>query len=927
MRSQSRTAKILSLSLACLLLAGGCSKPLTDAEYLARAEAAREKGDRRTAVIELKNALRQNPRNIEARRLLGMLYLESGDGAAAEKELRRAIELGLAKDAVALPLAEALQRQGKNQEILDEIEVSSQLSPQDQAILVAYRGDAWLALGKPDKAEAEYRRALEIDPQSPRAKLGLAYLAAADRDLDRALALVDEALKTAPEEGRLWRYKAELHRRRGELKAAEAAYGKAIEYLPVKAPARADRALVRIDLKDFEGAAEDIDILKRTAPKFHLTHFAAGYLKLAQGEFEEAKEPLEKALSLNDRYPFTHFYLGIVALQKGELEQADAHLTRFKTMLPGLIQSHQVLALLKYRERDYPAARALLRPVLLSRPDDPFALNLMANIELASGHPKEGLAYLQKLAEQHPESPQVQTRLGMALLAAGLRRDGIAALEKVRAEHPELKQADFLLARLYLRDKQFAKAKAAIDRLKGTMPDHPLPYNLEAMWHMAQGDETAAQAALEKAWRLDPGNPNTGENLARLAFKQKRLDDARRIYEEILKAHPENALARLRLAELDYRTGQRKRMVQRLEALIQDHPQLLQPRLELAKHYLRFGRPQRAQILLEEVQPRHPKQPELLAVLTKARLAAKQPRRALDSAQALVNVIPEAALGHYLLAQVHAALGDGRRLRQELEKSLDLDPKFLPARLALIKLLALEGENDEVEKRLANLAKDHPDDADVLALQGWWAMRRKRPEAAADFYRRALERRQTSVLAIDLAKSLWRAGDREGALEHLAAWNRTYPQDQQVMYVRAGLYLRLGREAEAERLLRALLRQRPENPWVLNDLAWLLRRRDPKQALTYAEKAHELAPESAQIADTLGVVLLENGRSRRALSLLEQAAKRAGDDPTIRYHLALAQLENGQKEAAIATLKAALASKRPFPERQEAEKRLQALQP
>ncbi|GAB6067968.1 PEP-CTERM system TPR-repeat protein PrsT [Methylothermus subterraneus] len=916
---------LIGVGLALWLGLSGCGDRASDLEHLARAKESQDRGDLRTSVIELKNALQKNPSNAEARRLLGEISAKLGDGETAEKELRRAIDLGVAREAVLLPLAEALKLQGKFQALLDEITLPPSLPPESQALLAAYRGDAWLALNKPEQARREYEEALRLDPKAPHGKLGLAYLAVAANDLEQALKLVDDALQAAPE-GQAFSFKAELHKRRGQLKEAEAAYTQAIEHRRQNEIDRANRALVRIELQKLQEAEQDIEILKKTAPKLYLTHFAEGYLKIAQGQLKEAKEPLDRALALNENYPFTLFYLGLVALSENQLQQADAYLSRFARLFPGSPQAHLLQAAVKYRQKDFQAARSLLMPVLLSRPEDPLALNLMANIELASGHPKEGLQYLQKLAELKPESGAVEARLGMGMLAAGLKEEGLKALEKALVEDPSLVQPEVLLATTYLREKQFEKAKQAIERLKSKLPKHPLPFNLEAMWHYAQGNEVAAQAALEQAWQIEPGHPTTAENLARLAFKNKQFDKVRQIYQQVLTAHPDNALARLRLAEMDFREGKFQAMEERLTGLIQAQPELLQPRLELAKYYLTFGQPERSQNLLEEIRSRYPEHPELLAVLAKAQLEAQQPKRALETAKALAKVAPASPLAHYLLAQAHAQLKDAEGTRRELEESLKLDSKFLPARLAMVKLLALERKPEQAQSALKQLAQDFPEDAEVLALQGWWAMRQRHAEEAVEYYQKALAKQPSSILVAHLANALWRAGNKEKAIQVLEEWNLRYPKDAQALYLRSGLYQTLGREQEARQALSEVLKISPQNPLALNDLAWLLRKEDPKSALRYAEQAYAAAPKSAQIGDTLGVVLLANHNAERALKVLEEAATLAPEDPSIRYHLALAQEKSQLKQEAIASLKQALASKRPFPERKEAEALLNSLQ-
>ena len=62
-----------------------------------------QSGNASAAVIQLRNAIQQDPANLKARQLLGELYLRTGDAVSAEKELRRVFE-GQRSDEVELRL-------------------------------------------------------------------------------------------------------------------------------------------------------------------------------------------------------------------------------------------------------------------------------------------------------------------------------------------------------------------------------------------------------------------------------------------------------------------------------------------------------------------------------------------------------------------------------------------------------------------------------------------------------------------------------------------------------------------------------------------------------------------------------------------------------------------------------------------------------
>lgn len=208
---RNKTVIVFAITASLAIGLTGCDglTGKTDQEHVAAAKDFLDKDDLKSSVIELKGALQKNPENAEARRLLGEANLDLRNGPAAEKELRRALELGVAIEAIVGSLAESLAMQGKFQEILDEIDAPSNLDPVEKAEIISYRGDAWLSKNKPEKAKIEYQRALQIDVESGAAKLGLAKLAVANKERAEAEKLIGEALKSSPEDSDIWFFLAD----------------------------------------------------------------------------------------------------------------------------------------------------------------------------------------------------------------------------------------------------------------------------------------------------------------------------------------------------------------------------------------------------------------------------------------------------------------------------------------------------------------------------------------------------------------------------------------------------------------------------------------------------------------------------------------------------------------------------------------------
>ncbi len=96
----------------------------------------------RASVIELKNALNQEPNNAEGRWLLAQTYLKLGFGAEAEKELTKAKELGLKNESLLPLLGEAWILQGNYQRVLDKLPIDTQSSSKINARNAHLRGSA-----------------------------------------------------------------------------------------------------------------------------------------------------------------------------------------------------------------------------------------------------------------------------------------------------------------------------------------------------------------------------------------------------------------------------------------------------------------------------------------------------------------------------------------------------------------------------------------------------------------------------------------------------------------------------------------------------------------------------------------------------------------------------------------------------------------
>jgi len=83
----------------------------------------------------------------------------------------------------------------------------------------------------------------------------------------------------------------------------------------------------------------------------------------------------------------------------------------------------------------------------------------------------------------------------------------------------------------------------------------------------------------------------------------------------------------------------------------------------------------------------------------------------------------------------------------------------------------------------------------------------------------------------------------------------------------------------------------PGHIQALNNLAWLSRETNLKEALKHIEKAYGLAPNDPLVLDTYGMLLIENNQNTEGYRMLQKAAAASPKNPIIQLHLGQALIK------------------------------------
>jgi Flp pilus assembly protein TadD len=223
-----------------------------------------------------------------------------------------------------------------------------------------------------------------------------------------------------------------------------------------------------------------------------------------------------------------------------------------------------------------------------------------------------------------------------------------------------------------------------------------------------------------------------------------------------------------------------------------------------------------------------------------------------------------------------------------------------PAQLSIAECYRLQEKNSDAEAMLRKVIDEDPSDISAAQQLGQLLRSTKDFGGAAKAYSVAI--------------------DRLGKVE---------PEDWQLFYYRGISYERAKDWAPAEKDFLKALELSPDEPFVLNYLAytWVERRERLDQALPMLEKAVKARPDEGFIVDSLGWAHYMLGHYGEAVTHLERAVQLAPTDPVLNDHLGDAYWKVGRKNEARFQWSRAISFKPEEDLRPAIEKKLEAGMP
>ena len=923
--------RIKILALFILPVAGFifslCSTAMADA--LQDAEQAIAKKEYSTAIIHLKNQLKDTPKNAQARFLLGGVYLNTGKLDSSLKELWRAHSISPDDTEILFRYADALQAAGKQKKILTLLYIPLNNKKQESQRLI-YRGYAYLALNQLADARMAFEEALKLD-ESAAAYNGLATLHIVEKEYTLAEKLLTKSSTIEADNTKTLHLKAKLANLNKQHEQALLLYNQLIEQNTNNLSLYLERAATLIILKKDELAKADLKVILDKVKNHPQANFIQAQILLREHDFAGAQTLAQRVVNTAPQHIPATFILGAANFGLKHYNQAEKFLTIYLSANPSDLKAQNLLANVYLAQNKTKQALLTLEGIPKELRDaSPITLLTLGSIYMSMGDTKKSIELLTRAQLLAPKSLDIRKRLIAAHFQSGELDEAISELELLSSSHQEQTQANYLLIISYIKQHQFDKAATKVNQLLIQSPDDVKLQNLDALTEYLKGDTKKAIAKYQAIIKQHKENIPAYMGLARIAAMESNWQEAERYFKQVLRIKPNALKAWIGLAAIAEKQNKPQVAEQYFLDAIEQSSANITSQLAMATLLSRWYRnkqqPEKILALAEKLKKQHANNSSVSSFLARAQLLNQQNERAERTLKSIITFDNNDVKHRILLTQIISQEPERRdEALRILEDALAIAPENLELYILKTAILINQTRYKEALSVAKDVQKKFPDsvsgklfEADIYRIQ-------KQYENALPVYLEVYQQKPDKKVLFASIDILLVLNQQDAAIAKLTQASDKNPQDIDILFKLASLYQKQQQFKKAEQYYEQLLKIAPHHIVSLNNLAWIYSEHNIKQAVELAKRAHEQAPESAAIMDSYGYFLVRDGHYQQGLKLLKQAAEEVPENNDIQYHLALAFEKTAQRNKALSILEVIVKSKTSFSEQENSQKLLKEI--
>lgn len=477
----------------------------------ATAEKQLDEGNLAGATVNFREALKANPNNADAKLGLSEALTATGITMAGDSQndtamtyFDEAVKLDPKNASAFAKLGEIHDANGRRSQAIEAYETALKVDPEFSSLYMPL-GLAYAQEGKPTDAETYLSKAKAAGFDSPEAQMArILILSKQDRDAE-ALGLVDEMLRTEPQNAAAHYQKAAIFSKTNQTDKAVGSYRDAVTADPNMAAAWFDLGVIYYNQEKYAEALPAYQTVVKLEPENYKAHanLASTFRQLER--FAEANAAYKAAEPGNKNNPDLYSEWGYCLGKTNEWDKSTARLNTARELSPNAVDNNN--AGWGY----YNAARH-------DRANNIPPAESTAKLELAK-------AYLETAVQQDPKLDAAQFNLGTTKNSMGDYEGAKVALNAALSLHSDWVIALNQLGLAYRGSNDLSNALVQFQRVSSLDANNAFGLiNLGEVYHLT-GNKKEAKRIQE---RLKKINPALANQLNGFFSGKAVVDDAKR---------------------------------------------------------------------------------------------------------------------------------------------------------------------------------------------------------------------------------------------------------------------------------------------------------------------------------------------------------------------------------------------------------------
>jgi tetratricopeptide (TPR) repeat protein len=574
---------------------------------------------------------------------------------------------------------------------------------------------------------------------------------------------------------------------------------------------------------------------------------------------------------------------------------------------------------------EYGKAEALYKKIVESNKTLQAAYSELYKLYIFEHKMPEGEQILKTAFQNNPKQFGFLTTLALHYSLTGRHDDMVAVLQQVKSHSAEFDQAYMVVGDFYLR---IGDGETAIREYKEGLtkdPKRKISYEKRMIEvYMRQGRRAEASDLNAQILKEDPAD-NEAKGLA-ATFLLDKGEVARAITElnSVVTRSPDNPVAHYQLGRAHSARGEFEQARQQFTKAIELRPDYIMARLALAQLQVTRGEFDAALKSAGQVLQIDRNSINARLIESAALMGMRKFGESRDSIGGMLKANPTSPDAHFQMGLVSLAENKFKEAEDAFRKTHQLNPANARGLMGLVETQMAQSRPDTAMKLLKAESEKNPNSIDLRLAIGNIAVRSGKYEEALQAYNSILNSLDKNSKArgdvfLRIGETYRRKGDDASAVSVLQRARELMPDSVSVLSTLALTLDHAGRWNDARQAYEATLKLDANSGIPLNNLAYLMAEHngDLDDALTKAQKAKRLMPNTHEVADTLGWIYLKKNLSDNAIDIFKDLVTKAPNHSTFRYHLGMALYQKGDKPKALRELNEALKYNPPQDEREK----------